>query len=161
MSDKIVSIKVAFYKGSEEFLDKVIQWWTKSPYSHCEIVIDGVSYTSSPRDGGVRGRIINWKPEHWDFIEVHPDVQPTPEQVRQWFFDHWGQKYDWLGLIGFVFPKGLRFNSQKRWFCSEACATALGLSNPSSFTPQGLYDELVWRNPHRVRASQVGLIVTP
>lgn len=31
-------IEIAFYKGRTRWLDRVIQWWTKGPYSHCEVV---------------------------------------------------------------------------------------------------------------------------
>lgn len=129
-----MSVKVAFYKGRDAFLDRLIQWWTGSSYSHCEIVVNGVSYSSSPRDGGVRMKLIDFNPQHWDFVEV-PEAHQAA--VLQWFSEHYGAKYDWVGLLGFVFTH--RLNSADRWFCSEACAAALGIPQPWTLTPRDLF----------------------
>ena len=32
-------ISVAFYKGKGSWKNKIIRWWTKSPYSHVELVL--------------------------------------------------------------------------------------------------------------------------
>lgn len=137
-----MSVKVAFYKGREAFLDKLVQWWTNSPYSHCEIVVDEISYSSSPRDGGVRPRGIIFNPEHWDFLTL---TQADAQSIVAWFQAHRGAKYDWLGLLGFVLPHPI--NSPDRWFCSEACAAALGLALPWTLTPQDLYFLLSEKEP--------------
>ena len=34
-----MKIKVAFYKGGEGWQHKIIRWWTKSIYSHAELVM--------------------------------------------------------------------------------------------------------------------------
>ena len=31
------NIRLAFYKGKGDWVDKVIKWWTKSQYSHVEV----------------------------------------------------------------------------------------------------------------------------
>lgn len=129
-----MSVKVAFYKGRDTFLDRLVQWWTNSTYSHCEIVIGDMAYSSSPRDGGVRAKKIAFTPEHWDFVVV-PDANVG--QVLQWFEQHAGAKYDWLGLLGFVIPH--RFNWPDRWFCSEACAEALGFTKSWELAPCDLF----------------------
>ena len=35
-----MKISVAFYKGKGNWKNRVIRWWTKSPYSHAELVLD-------------------------------------------------------------------------------------------------------------------------
>nr|EEP3161747.1 hypothetical protein [Campylobacter coli] len=62
-------MKIAFYKVKENdkstFLDKAIAFFTSSwkerlngdflkSYSHCEIILDNLMISSSPRDKGVR-----------------------------------------------------------------------------------------------------------
>ena len=32
-------VKVAFYKGKGNWINKIIRWWTKSNYSHAELVL--------------------------------------------------------------------------------------------------------------------------
>ena len=52
-------MRVAFYKGEGNFFDKLIRWWTKSSYSHCELIFsDGIFFSADPRDGGVRYKNI-------------------------------------------------------------------------------------------------------
>jgi hypothetical protein len=111
---------------------KIICGFTRSPYSHCELVIDGVCYTSSMTDGGVRSKVIDLKNGKWDVIEIQGDK----EKALAWFAAHAGQKYDWLGALKFGFPFLSR--GKNRWFCSDAIADALGLLNPESYTPASL-----------------------
>jgi hypothetical protein len=89
------------------------------PYSHDELVFsDGMSASASWMDDGVRFKEINFDPALWDFI------------------DHEGEPYDLMGNLRFLcgvvreFPCG--------WFCSEAKAAALGLTEPWRYGPNGL-----------------------
>lgn len=127
-------MKLAFYKGPGTFVDKLIRVITRSKYSHCEIVIDGVFYSSSIQDGGVRSKVINQNSGHWDFIEINGDIQ----KIKKWFKDHDDEKYDFFGAFGSILP----FFSKKNntWFCSEACAEALGLPNSGKYSPQELFE---------------------
>ena len=73
-------MKVALYKGkrggSAGAFDASVRWWTRGPYSHVELVFsDGMSASASPRDGGVRFKRIDFKPEHWDFIDLSVDEE--------------------------------------------------------------------------------------
>jgi len=48
-------IRLTLYKAPGDTYDRFIRLWTRSPYSHCELVLpDGRFVTSSPQDGGVR-----------------------------------------------------------------------------------------------------------
>jgi hypothetical protein len=127
---------LAFYKGTDELEDRLVQWWTKGPYSHCEIIISENSYSSSARDGGVRRKQIVYDPTHWDFVQIHLDQLAC----LKWFIDHNGQKYDYVGLAGFVVP--WRTNQVNRWFCSEALATILEIPQPFQLSPSALFMEL-------------------
>lgn len=111
-------IYLALYKGKGGSLyDKVTDWlirkMTKGQYSHCEIVIEQQEffigdyhpyiiydcYSSSPRDGGVRKKIIKLKNSKWDLIEL-PNL--TAEQVKCYFEQTKGAKYDWWGMMGII-----------------------------------------------------------
>ena len=44
-NQKKMEIKVAFYKGTGDLFNKIVRWWTKSPYSHAELILpDGVTW---------------------------------------------------------------------------------------------------------------------
>ena len=42
-----MKIKVAFYKGRGNWKNKIIRWWTKSKYSHAELILpDEITWVS-------------------------------------------------------------------------------------------------------------------
>ncbi|MGH8782050.1 hypothetical protein [Paraburkholderia sp.] len=95
------------------------------------------------RGTGIRIASIGLPAADWDFVEAPGDA----DAVRAWFAARVGASYDWLGVFGFVLrPVG---NEPGRYFCSEAIAAALGVSEPWRFDPDGLADLLT--NTSRVR----------
>ena len=74
-----MSVQLAIYKASGNWLNRLIRWWTGSQYSHCELVIRGTCYSSSIRDGGCSGRQTPLAlPAHsWDVIDL-PGRTSTP-----------------------------------------------------------------------------------
>ena len=91
-------------------------------------------------DKGVRSKVIDFKPEHWDMVEL-------PESMRQKVLDYFaatrGQRYSWLDLIrSQIFNRNA--NEGEAAFCSEWCAAALGLPNPTTYSPRTLGDLVRW-----------------
>lgn len=141
-------MKAAFYKGTRPGLagiyNRLVRWWTKSPYSHVELVFyDGERLTgwlaasASNMDGGVRTKVIDFDPARWDFIEL-PEV--LEDRAWQWFCEHDGAPYDLVGNLQFVLAPIP--HSQRRWFCSEAVAAALGIPDPWRYSPGTLASAL-------------------
>jgi hypothetical protein len=139
--------KFAFYKGRKAdnpestLLDWVICFFTDSPYSHVELVIDsctGYSISSSPRDNGVRYKTIEYNHDQWDFIEVSLPV--TKNEIYAWFSGHIGKKYDTLGAIGVVLP--FFRNNKRKWFCTEILGAFLYIPKPWKLSPHDLYELL-------------------
>ncbi len=130
-------IALAFYKGDGDITDKAIRWWTKSDYSHVELYMHGMWYSTSPRDLEVRRKMMQPKPENWDYVEVEVDYH----KVIELFTRTKGAKYDWTGILLSQFiPLGR--HSKSRWFCSEWCAEALGLDNSNEYSPGDLYKKV-------------------
>lgn len=134
-----MKIQLIFYRGRHRAMDRAIQFWTRGNYSHCEIITannpDGsvTCWSSSIRDGGVREKTMVLNPENWDIVEVDGDLP----SILVWFEAHRGWKYDWLGLLGFLFRPIT--GSKNRLFCSEAVAASLGMFEPWRFDPNTLY----------------------
>lgn len=148
-------MQIAFYKAPGDWTDRLIRWTTRSPYSHCELLLTQPSsgYTakaisSSPRDGGVRVATISFWPDRWDMIEI-----PWGEEayVRRKVGGQAAKRYDLLGAITSQLPRPLG-GSQARWFCSELLAWGLDLGAPETLSPGELYLRLVEMN----RAFHVG-----
>ena len=140
-------VTLAFYKGRGDWLDRVIRWVTRSPYSHVEIValtghattaghMQAEAVSASYRDGGVGQRRIDLNPDHWDLVTV-----PWTIPARVWgrALVEAGAGYDYAGLILSQLLH-LRRGSGRRWFCSELVAHALDLPRPSSYSPGDLHD---------------------
>ena len=68
-----MKIRIAFYKGKGNWKNKIIRWWTKSPYSHAELIMpDNYTWISiSPLlSSTVSSRIkTDFDLQNWDFIE--------------------------------------------------------------------------------------------
>jgi hypothetical protein len=140
--------RLAFYKAKNgDIFDKLIAWWTRSPYSHCEIVIGNKWYSSSPRDGRVRKAIIEPNPDSWDYIDV-PMNTMDEVLVETLFKKYDGAKYDFMGiLLSQILPLGM--HSKSKWFCSEICAYVLQNvdklpygKEPNWYSPGRLYSRL-------------------
>jgi hypothetical protein len=140
-------MKIAFYKhrrsGLNGAFDAAVRWWTNGPYSHCEVVLhidaDGQHWcaSASKQDGGVRIKSMSLPENKWDFVHL-PDLDAVA--AKRWFAEHIGESYDTLGLLGFVWRRGLQ--RRKSWFCSEACAAACGFFEPWRYDPNGLHATL-------------------
>ena len=118
-------VTLALYKGQGQLFNAAIRVWTGSIYSHCELVMpDGRWLSASAMDGGVRAKHIDYKPEHWELIPVPwADVR----WIEEVFARHQGKGYDWAGIfLSQLLASGL--HSERRMFCSELCAVALGFT---------------------------------
>jgi hypothetical protein len=128
------SIKIAFFKGGHNsYLHRFIKWYTKSPYSHAELILpDGKTWVSiSPFMGSIVERRIdeNPDPEEWDYIEFdlhwrEPVKRYQLEQLERFIQATEGSRYDWIGmLLSQVCPFIIKH--KKKWYCSEWIAYAL------------------------------------
>ncbi|MCC8342808.1 hypothetical protein LNN35_08410 [Pseudomonas stutzeri] len=128
-------IYLALYKGRGTLFNRLVRLWTRSKYSHCELVLaDGRWLSASAMDGGVRAKHIELNLEHWDLI---PLPWADYSQIAHVFRANAGQGYDFFGLFGSqLLPVGL--HSRRRWFCSEFCAAALGFPMPQRYSPAQL-----------------------
>jgi hypothetical protein len=140
-------MKLAFYKGTKaenpqaKLFDRAVCWWTFTAgrFSHCELVVSGpdneaVCLSSSYRDGGVRQKVIDLTSGRWELVDIIGDKAVA----LNWFLKNDGKHYDVPGLFGFVLP--FRMNMRHWWFCSEACAEALGLKRSWEIHPNKLYE---------------------
>ena len=138
-------MKLAMYKATEPgiygIFDRLVRWWTRGPYSHCELVFDhsgpdtpALCASASLPDGGVRFKRITLDPSHWDIIEIG---NAGRADALDWFVRHEGCAYDIQGLFGLIVWRiGHR---RGKFFCSEAVAEALDIPRANKITPNSLY----------------------
>ena len=146
-----MELALAFYKGEGTVFDRIVRRVTQSPYSHVELVemdfrasfvlskhkaMTARAISASPRDGGVREKIIRFERDHWDFLPLGL-LSEDAEKVWNRAASASGP-YDFTGiLVNFATP--FRWQSEGRWFCSELIGHALRFPNPHLLAPGDVY----------------------
>lgn len=138
-------IKVGFYKG-DNLKDNIISWWTYGPYIHTDITLDGTTYEASQNIGYVR-KIKYYNNYSPDVIKEITVTDLEYNTILYFLNSIVGDKYDNMGIIGFVIPIQDRL---KRWFCAEVvsnCFKIIGRRKfitlePSRISPNELYSIL-------------------
>tara|TARA_R100001163_G_scaffold65809_1_gene65110 strand:- start:1518 stop:2006 length:489 start_codon:yes stop_codon:yes gene_type:complete len=125
-----VKIKIAFYRGKGNFINGIVRWWTKSIYSHAELVLpDGVNWLGiSPflKSKVDKRKKTVFDPLEWDFVSI--EIVPQQLDIIMEFFDDTrGQGYDWTGMLLSQFLP-CKIKHKKRWYCSEWIAYALRIA---------------------------------
>ena len=125
-----MKIKIAFYKGKGNFLNGIVRWWTKSVYSHAEIMLpDGITWIGiSPflksKVASRKKIIIDYF--EWDFVSI--DINEEQLSIIMDFFeDTEGHGYDWIGMLLSQFLP-CKIKHKRRWYCSEWIAYALRIA---------------------------------
>ena len=132
----MAKITLAFCKARYNFMDDIIRWWTKSKYTHVELIMpDGdwlslrhgnmwmkrkspLKIMAIPRD------CIN--PRIWDTISI----EVTEEQlksIRLFFKETSGAGYDWVGMI-LSHVMRIKIKLRSMWYCSEWVMQALKIA---------------------------------
>ena len=137
--------KIGFYKGGNNWYDKVVMWWTKSPYTHAELVMpDGRTWISiRPHEDDFPTQLLKkektkFMKEKWDFV----DLEITPEQrevILEFYEETKGCKYDWFGMI-VSHLTSYKVKRKGRWYCSEWIAYALRTAGVISWKDIKLYE---------------------
>lgn len=122
-----LAFKVAAIDGS--LAARTIAWWTRpGGYCHAELWLAGPRENalcfSSTLETGTRIANINLDaPSGLYRTIVVPCTESEQHAVMAWCSKHIGERYDKLGIVGFVIPFGE--HAKHEMFCSEACGRAL------------------------------------
>jgi len=121
---------ILLFKG-EGVTSRLIQWKTKSLYSHVAVVIEpeislGIE-SSTGHQSGVRAfDLRKLDSTQVDLFRVKSEFAVDPEKVISFLVAHLGAPYDWWGVtwLGALKLFGLqaqanRFQKEKDYFCSE------------------------------------------
>ena len=129
-----MTVQLALRKNDTRIGARFIQWWSGSVYSHCELVVSGLCYSSSIMDKGVRAKVIELEPDKWDVIDL-PWAEAAA--VVEYFKATDRNSYGWFSMVFSQLFNRNQVDSDSQ-FCSEWCASALGLPNPSTYSPKTL-----------------------
>jgi hypothetical protein len=147
-----MKIKIAFFKGGKKsFLHRFIRWYTKSIYSHAELILPGdeqwvgISPFLTSRVG-IREKNISpeKQKENWDYLTFtlnwrEPVREYQLNQLNKFIQKTLGSRYDWLGLIISNLTPFL-VKKRDKWYCSEWIAHALVNARIVMWDDMDLYD---------------------
>ena len=133
-------------------MDRLISWWTQSPYCHVELVFDRSAYPSlqtgttlgkcwcfsADLQAGVRFEQIDLSnPKEWMLVKL--DVTPSEESKAYAYAKTLvGRKYNELGLLRFAI--GPVKDPTDEDFCSQVCLTVLEQINLWKGVPEARVD---------------------
>lgn len=96
-------------------MSSVVRWFTRSNYSHAAVEIrPGVVIESWQGRGVQEVKLRDRKTIDEYEVEITEDQM---FRIEAFLRSHLGDRYDYLGIVGFVIRMPL--GSKDRWFCSE------------------------------------------
>jgi len=140
---KKYDIKPSF---SDKLLDKAIKSWTKSPYFHCEIIINDDWISSSPEAGSVYRNKLKELKSNYDYITIEVDGRKN-KKVQKFIDSQLGKKYDYFGIF-FSQIIDVELDNKNKWFCSEIVAYILKMygvnleEKSNQYSPGKLYKRI-------------------
>jgi hypothetical protein len=132
-------LRLAFHDATAQqpsangkLFDEIIQGVTGSPYVHVELVLchhgddrNAQTFSAVPGDG-VRFTHINLTEPWWKVVELPRAGQEGLKAAQAAALAYRGQKYDWLGILGFGLPPWMdELHDARDKFCSEVCTLVL------------------------------------
>lgn len=108
-------LEFLLYKGSG-FVDKVISWQTRGPYTHLAIRYKDTIWEAKFGKGVIKRKTLDDDRVDTFGVELNEwQVQAVVE-----FLDaQVGKKYDTLMVLRFISRRGASSSTQDKWFCSE------------------------------------------
>ena len=137
-------IKIHFYKARNGKIgDKIVG--LVSVFSHVELEINGVCYSASNRDGGVRSKVIDTSnKQKWVSFDLKKDIDKKDIDVNRcllYFETVRCQRYDWLNIFLTQIIK-VNIQSSNKQICSEFVGNCLQLDNAYKYSPEALFYKL-------------------
>jgi|TARA_R110000824_G_scaffold11540_2_gene50335 hypothetical protein len=139
-------VKIAFYKGEGNIINRIVRRWSGSPYSHAELVMpDNKTWIGiSPfLNSEVCARNVLKNPNlnlgDWDFLNF--DITDEQVSIIMEFYEQTkGNRYDWIGmLLSQMVPFVIK--QEKKWYCSEWIAYALRIAGVFDWRIIKIYDQ--------------------
>ena len=154
-----MNIWIALYKGNGNIINSIVRRWTKSQYSHAELILDDkktwIGISPFIKSQVTDRKDVDYNPDNWDFYKI----SVTDEQYQSIleFYDITrGATYDWIGMLLSQFLS-FSIKQKNKWYCSEWILYALRIScivdwkvirifDQSDLSPSKLHDILLLCN---------------
>lgn len=126
------------FSANNGVASRLIRWFTWSPYSHVDFVLDNGKLLGAQTNGGVLVRAPD------SYSKVLRVAVEAPDAVLEYAQSQIGKPYDYSGIFGIILRSN--WHRSKNWFCSELVAWSfqqakhplLRTENTSRITPRDL-----------------------
>lgn len=149
---------ILFYTAGPGLYDKLISWWTKSPYVHVAIQIDAQTCIAAENTGITTELLATHPPAAvWEYAKHSTDVDAADMEVAlSWLKGMVGQHYGWSDILTAVNPFRRVFYvvKQKNYACSMLAVEFLVKAGGVDLG--GLEDD-----PHTVTPGDLALHLKP
>lgn len=107
-----MSVYIVLFK-SRGFISRLIQFQTRSPYSHVGVMVRGTLYEAYHKGGVQKRRVIPL-----DEVELYGlALEVDEDELLQWLESKIGLGYDWVSVFRFLTRRPADYNS--RYYCAE------------------------------------------
>ena len=151
-----MNVYIGLYKGKGTLINKIVRWWTKSQYSHAELILDDkqtwIGISPFIKSQVTDRKNVEYNPEKWDFYKI-PVTEEQYNAILDFYDINKGATYDWIGMLLSQFLS-FRIKQKYKWYCSEWILYALRIScvvdwkiikifDQSDLSPSKLHDILL------------------
>ena len=151
-----MNVYIGLYKGKGTLINKIVRWWTKSQYSHAELILDDkqtwIGISPFIKSQVTDRKNVEYNPDKWDFYKI-PVTEEQYTAILDFYDITKGATYDWAGMLLSQFLS-FRIKQKHKWYCSEWILYALRIScvvdwkiirifDQSDLSPSKLHDILL------------------
>tara|TARA_A100001011_G_scaffold399638_1_gene509266 strand:- start:2028 stop:2513 length:486 start_codon:yes stop_codon:yes gene_type:complete len=154
-----MNIWIALYKGKGNLINSIVRRWTKSQYSHAELILDDkktwIGISPFIKSKVTDRKNVEYNLQNWDFYKIET-TEEQYQSILEFYDITRGATYDWVGMLLSQFLP-FRIKQQNKWYCSEWILYALRIScvvdwkvlrifDQSDLSPAKLHDILLLSN---------------
>ena len=151
-----MNVYIGLYKGKGTLINKIVRWWTKSQYSHAELILDDkqtwIGISPFIKSQVTDRKNVEYNTDKWDFYKI-PVTEEQYTAILDFYDITKGATYDWAGMLLSQFLS-FRIKQKHKWYCSEWILYALRIScvvdwkiirifDQSDLSPSKLHDILL------------------
>ena len=114
---------INLHRGTS-LISRLIQWQTRSPYSHASLSLADNEIYESREGHGVRCLSALPAGERIDQFDF-PHSDDAARCLRPWLISQLGKPYDWTMVLRFITREQYSREAKGHWFCSELVYAAL------------------------------------
>ena len=97
-----MNIWIALYKGKGNVINSIVRRWTKSQYSHAELILDDkktwIGISPFIKSQVTDRKDVEYNPDNWDFYKI-PVTDEQYQSILEFYDITNGATYDWLGML--------------------------------------------------------------